>query len=224
MLFIVTSTESTGIADRGRINMSDRHDNFDSQDHELPLEEDQARLLNEILRPYIGDWQALQDGTIYRQLLKELSEQGITLQPSRELPLEDPLARYKNIPLHTCFLYTSMDPQIEDSILKNYATLEGLARNQCDIYLSIEQFNNPAESLDFLEYAPTLKLSGVQIGYDDLPGMFFWNRQWEGEYISFRSSTSAAEINRILLHIFQGIREDPTIAAVRRVKQRLARA
>ena len=207
--------------------MSDRHDNFDSQDHELPFEEDQARLLNEILWPYIGDWQALQNGTIDKQLLqllKELSEQGITLQSSsKELPQEDPLTRYKNIPLHACFLYTSMDPQIEDSILKNYSTLED-SGNQCDIYLSIEQFNNPAESLDFLKYAPTLKLSGVQIGYDDLPGMFFWNRQWEGEYISFRSSTSVMEINRILLRIFQGIREDPTIAAVRHVKQQLTRA
>jgi hypothetical protein len=204
------------------MNMDDIHDNFDSQAHEQFLEEDQARLLKDLLRPYIGDWQALQDGAVYRQLLKELSEQGIILQGSRELPLEDPLARYKNIPLHACFLYTSMDPQVKSSIQKHYVTLEGMSRDRCDIYLSIEQLKNPAETLDFLEHSLILKYSGVQIGYDELPGMFFWNRQWEGEYISFRSSMSVAGINMILLRVFQGIREEPTLAAVRRVKQSLA--
>jgi hypothetical protein len=61
--------------------------------------------------------------------------------------------------------------------VKHYATLKGLSRDRCDIYLSIEQFNNPAETLDYLEYSPVLKQSGIQIGYDDLPGIFFWNRQ-----------------------------------------------
>ena len=114
-----------------------------------------------------------------------------------------------------------MDPLVEYSILKHYAALEGLSRNRCDIYLSIAQFNNPAETLDYLEYSPILKQSGVQIAYDDLPGIFFWNRQWEGEYISFRSHMSDSGINAILLRVFQEIREEPTIAAVRRIKRSL---
>lgn len=202
--------------------MDDTHDNFDLHSCEQSTREGQVRQQKDPLWSYIGNWQALQEGTVYRQLLRELFEQGIRPQVGQELPLEDPLTRYKNIPLHARFLYTSMSLLVEDSIVKHYATLKGLSRDRCDIYLSIEQFNNPAETLDYLEYSPVLKQSGIQVGYDDLPGIFFWNRQWEGEYISFKSHMSDSGINTILLRVFQGIREDPTIAAVRRIKQSLA--
>ncbi len=171
------------------------------------------------LWPYIGEWQALQNGTVHSTLLKELIEEGIIPRLGRALPLEDPLARYKDIPLHARFLYTSMDPTIESSILKHYTTIDSLSRDKCDIYLSIEQFNNPGETLDYLENSPVLKKSGVRIGYDDLPGIFFWDHQWEGEFISFRSHVSDSEINTSLLRVFQEIREDSTIAAVKRAKK-----
>jgi hypothetical protein len=202
--------------------MGDMHDSSDTnahEQHERSTGEDQVRPGKDSLWPYIGDWQALQDGTVHSMLLKELIEEGIKPRIGRALPLEDPLARYKDVPLHARFLYTSMDPSIESSILKHYATIDSLSRDQCDIYLSIEQFNNPGETLDYLENSPVLKESGVQIGYDDLPGIFFWDHQWKGEFISFRSYVSELEINTILLRVFQAIREEPTIAAVKRVKK-----
>src|SRR5260221_13822457 len=94
------------------MGMDDIHDNFDIHSREQATREDQARPQKDSLWPYIGDWQAVQDGTVYRQLLRELLEQGIRPRVGQELPLEDPLARYKNIPLHARFLYTSMDPLV----------------------------------------------------------------------------------------------------------------
>src|SRR5882724_7973888 len=108
----------------------DIHDDFDIHSREQITREDQARQQKDSLWPYIGHWQALKGGTAYRQLLRELLEQGIQPRIGRELPLEDPLARYKNIPLHARFLYTSMDLRIEYSILKHYTTLEGLSRDR----------------------------------------------------------------------------------------------
>jgi hypothetical protein len=203
--------------------MGDTHDTS-SHPSEQPSRDDQAQTPKDSLWPYLGDWSALQNGTTYRQLMRELFERGIRPQISEELPLEDPLARYKNISLHARFLYTSMDSLVEYCILKHYTTLKGLSRDRCDIYLSLEQFTNPVETFDYLDYSPVLKQSGVYIGYDNLPGMFFWNRQWEGEYISFRSHMTEEKINTILLRVFQEIREDATLNAVRRVKQNLERA
>lgn len=187
----------------------------------LAAGEDQAGEEEDLLWPYIGDRRALQEGTVHRLLLTELRERGITPQIGREVPLEDPLARYKDIPLHACFLYTSMDSSIEPVILKHYATVDGLSRDRCDIYLSMEQFNNPGETLDYLENSPVLRESGVQIGYHELPGMFFWDHQWDGEFISFGSHVNELEIKTILYRVFEEIRHDPTIAAVRRAKKLL---
>ncbi|QBD82979.1 hypothetical protein EPA93_46270 [Ktedonosporobacter rubrisoli] len=204
--------------------IDDISDSFDSNSHkqrERPLNEDRAMAEKDSLWPYIGDWKALQNGTAQRALLRELIERGSQPRIGQSLPPEDPLARYKCIPLHARLLYTSMDPFIESIILKHYATIDGLSHDRCDIYLSIEQFNNPGETLDYLENSPVLKKSGVQIRYDDLPGIFFWDHQWVGEFISFRSCVSESAVNIILRCIFQEIREEPTIAAVRRAKKLL---
>ncbi len=204
--------------------MSDAHNNISGtnshEPHEPSIGEDQAGLEKDTLWSYIGDLQALQNGTAHSMLLKELIEQGIKPCIGQALPLEDPLARYKDIPLHARFLYTSMDPSVKPCILNNYATIDALSRDKCDIYLSIEQFNNPGETtLDYLENSLVLKTSGVKIGYHNLPGIFFWDHQWQGEFVSFKRLASESEINTILLRVFQEIREDPTIAAVRRAKK-----
>lgn len=207
---------------KDQVNMEDIHDAFDANAQEVYAQvsgEDQAATEKDPLWPYIGEWQALQSGTVHSMLLKELTERGITPRSGQALPLEDPLARYKDIPLHARFLYTSMDSSIEPYILKHYSTIDGLARNKCDIYLSREQFNNPGETLDYLENSPVLRKSGVQIGYHELPGLFFWDHQWEGEFISFGPQVCESRINTILTHIFQELREGPTIAAVRRAKK-----
>jgi hypothetical protein len=188
---------------------------------EQPEEKDQARSDKDPLWPYIGDWQALQNGTAHSMLLKELIESGIQPRIGQTLPLEDPLARYKDIPLHARFLYTSLDPSIESYILNHYVTIDSLARDKCDIYLSIRQFHNPGETIDYLENSLILRTSGVQIGYHDLPGIFFWDHQWEGEFVPLRRSGNESEISPVLLRVFQEIREDPTIAAVRRAKKLL---
>ncbi|MBA2393514.1 MAG: hypothetical protein H0V70_12330 [Ktedonobacteraceae bacterium] len=200
--------------------MGDTHDPYSSHPREQPSRDD-PQAPKDPLWPYLGDWSSLQNGTTYRQLMQEFFERGIRPQISQELPLEDPLARYKNIPLHARFLYTSMDSLVEYCILKHYTTLKGLSRDRCDIYLSLEQFINPVETFDYLDHSPVLKQSGVYIGYNDLPGMFFWNRQWEGEYISFRPHMTEEGINMTLLCVFQEIREDATLNAVRRIKQNL---
>ena len=202
--------------------MSDIHDVSGTNPQgpsERPTEEDQAGLEKASLQSYIGDWSALQNGTIHRLLLKELMEEGIKPRTGQALPLEDPLARYKDIPLHARFLYTPIHLSVMSSIIEHYATIDLLSRNRCDIYLSLEQLKNPDETLDYLEYSPVLRESGVRIGYHDLPGIFFWDHQWKGEFISFGADADRSEINRILLRVFEEMREEPTIGAIKRVKK-----
>lgn len=185
---------------------------------DFQAKEDHTVTEQEPLWPYIGNWQALQNGTVHTELVKKLIEQGIKPQVGKAVPLEDALARYKAVPLHSRLLYTSMDPFIEISLLAHYATIDSMSRDKCDNYVSFEQLNNPAETIDYLEQSPVLKASGVKIGYVDLPGIFFWDHQWEGEFISFGPHADDLKFKTVLSRVFEEIRQEPTIAAVRRAK------
>jgi hypothetical protein len=182
------------------------------------MSENAAHKKRDPLWPYVGDWQALQSGNTHHVLQNELVEQK-KLRPGRNVPLEDPLARYKAIPLHAYFL----DPFAEVNILEYYGILDGMSRDRCDIYLSLEQLRNPEEAFDFLEGSDILKRSEVHIMYSDLPGLFFWDQQEAGEYISFGSHPDRQKVGDILKQIFDQIRREPTIAAVKRAKQALSR-
>jgi hypothetical protein len=89
------------------------------------------------LHPYIGDWQALQDGSLQQFLRERLIQQGIKLQTNRVSPREDPIERYRTVPLHAYLLYSSQDPTIAPYITTHWDALEGLSGDVYDIYSAL---------------------------------------------------------------------------------------
>ena len=194
------------------MNFNDWCDLVNKKDQEL------ASSTSDPLRPYIGDWLALQNAHVNQQMMDELKEHGIRPKTNRKIVSEDPLARYKTVPLHARMLYTMQDPTMGTYILEQWASLDSQSSRMCDIYHSNDQFYNAEDAYDFINDSRLLKESGVRIRQTDLPGMFFWDHDEVGEFISFSQCASAAEITEILRLIFSELMETPNIEAIKKVK------
>ena len=139
---------------------------------------------------------------------------------------EDPLERYRKIPLHTLFLYTSMNKGIDSYIEDNWCALHKLSANYCDIHpvkSQLESDHNKVineDANDFLEKSRSINTKHP-IEFSDLPGMFFWNHTGEEEYVSFLVDQSYEGISKSITIIIEEIKKEPTIHAVKRAKRKV---
>jgi hypothetical protein len=51
----------------------------------------------------------------------------------------DPLARYRSVPNHAMFLFSSADELLDNYIRKHWWELDGLSADRCDIHVSMLQ-------------------------------------------------------------------------------------
>jgi hypothetical protein len=143
----------------------------------------------------------------------------------REVPL-DPLERYRRIPLHALFLYTSQAKVMDSYLEDNWCLLHKQSANYCDIYpvKSQHEYDHDKDisedATDFLEKSKIINTKHA-IDLSDLPGMFFWNHRGETEYISFLDDKSYDGLSKSINIIFKEIKKDPTIHAVRRAKRKV---
>lgn len=171
------------------------------------------------LANHVGDVNALSEGKVYEKLTDELIRLGAKsktkLQPDVE---SDLLERYKTVPLHAVFLYTSEDNEVSKYILENWGALDTLSGEYCDIHPSVDQFENIEDAYNLIEKMDVLRNSKFN-SYSQLPGIFFWNLSGATEYISFGSEFSQATLRQVVRTIFEEIRKAPDIHSVSKAKK-----
>ena len=200
-----TSTLDTPVASKPKITDQ-------TPDVEKPIS-----ILATNINDYVGDIQALREGRVHQELTDRLAATGaIKPGPTKQTEPEDILERYRSVQLHAVFLYTSEDAEVHTYITKHWKALASLSANKCDIYPIITQFNNSEDAYDFIEQLDMVRQSKARPAYSDLPGIFFWDNFGDSAYISFSLLATQATIRNSLRVIFEEIRREPTIAAVRR--------
>ncbi|NEQ38090.1 MAG: hypothetical protein F6K40_18205 [Okeania sp. SIO3I5] len=133
---------------------------------------------------------------------------------------QDFLERYKKVPLHSLFLYTSEDKYIFQYILENWGALDTISGEYCDIYPNLEQFQNLEDAYEYIENFTVLKRIEF-MDYSKLPGLFFWDNNGDTEYISLQKTIDSNDIKIFIRTIFEEIRKKPIIASVSQAKEKL---
>jgi hypothetical protein len=154
-------------------------------------------------------------------LVSEFNKLGATFKNnSRRAIGIDFLERYKKVPLHALFLYTSEDENVAEYILNNWGALDTLSGEYCDIYPSLEQFRNLEDAYDYIEKLTVLKRIEF-LDYSKLPGIFFWDKSGNTEYVSLEQDVMPNQIKILVRTIFGEIRKNPVIHSVTIAKDRI---
>lgn len=170
------------------------------------------------INEYIGSLKALRNGLVYQMLTDEAVRLGAQPKASARARTADLLERYRSVPLHAIFLYTSEDEFVSDYILKNWGALDTLSGEICDIHPTINQFSNEEDAYDFIANLDVVHDTNFR-AYSKLPGLFFWDNEGEAEYIPFGQDATISDIKRIVRVIFERIRAKPTIYTLTLVKR-----
>ena len=154
-------------------------------------------------------------------LISEFKKLGATFKNNNRRNIEhDFLERYRKVPLHALFLYTSEDENVADYILHNWGALDTLSGEYCDIYPSLEQFRNLEDAYDYIEKLTVLKRNQF-LDYSKLPGIFFWDNSGNTEYVPLEQDVIPNPIKILVRIIFEKIRENPVIHSVTTAKEQI---
>ena len=94
------------------------------------------------LEKYVGDKKALDGKRVNEDLTDQMIELGARPKQGARVPREDILERFRRIPLHAIFLYTSEDQPVGDYLAQHWGALESLSGDACDIHPMVNQFRN----------------------------------------------------------------------------------
>jgi hypothetical protein len=175
----------------------------------------------EDINQFVGDVKVLRDGNVYQALTEELRILGIKPKlKAQNSNLEDVLERYRSVPLHAIFLYTSEDNAVESYISENWGALDTLSGDFCDIHQSVNQFKNAEDAYDMIENFDVMV--GVNFrAYSQIPGMFFWNNNGDVEYVPFGDTVDGGKLKKVVRTIFEEIRNYPHISSITKAKKKL---
>ncbi len=134
----------------------------------------------------------------------------------------DFLERYRQVSLHALFLYTSEDEYVAEYILRNWGALDTLSGENCDIYPSLEQFQNIEDAYDYIEQLTVLKRNNF-LDYSKLPGIFFGDNSGNTEYVSLEQDATPNQIKFIIRTIFGEINKNQSIRSVTIARKRIVR-
>lgn len=146
-----------------------------------------------------------------------LSKFGIKTKPKTNLN-ESSIHRYRNIPIHAIFLYTSEDSIVSDYLINNWGALDTLSGDFCDIHQTIDQFESKEDAYDFIDNLRVIQDSKESI-IEKLPGIFFWNTKAKSKFISFKDIETKEELTRFIRQIFSHIRKNTSIEALNKFKK-----
>jgi hypothetical protein len=170
---------------------------------------------------YLGSVQALKDERLYESLIEECAALGARTKPLKEGSRRiDALERYRKVPLHAVFLYTTEDHLVAEYIQQNWGALDSLSGDLCDIHPSVNQFHAREDAYDFIDRLDVVQRSGFSL-YSSLPGLFFWDLNSGSEYVPFGQDASCAAIITVVRTIFEEVRKESNLDSVRRAKRRL---
>lgn len=154
-------------------------------------------------------------------LTSEFKKLGASFKNNSRKAIEhDFLERYRKVPLHALFLYTSEEENVAEYILHNWGALDTLSGENCDIYPSLEQFRNLEDAYDYIEKLTVLKRNKF-LDYSKLPGIFFWDNSGNTEYVPLEQDVIPNKIKIIVRTVFEEITKNPIIHSVTRAKDRI---
>jgi hypothetical protein len=134
---------------------------------------------------------------------------------------EDFLRRYRRVPIHAAFLYSSEDRALTSYVNDHWNALDRMSGDLCDIHPSLDQLLDHEDAYELLD--ETSKLRGLRyIGLTQLPGIIFWDHNGASEYVALRDIQ--ASITVALRTIFENLRRDPDIASIASAKRALLHA
>jgi hypothetical protein len=175
----------------------------------------------EDINKYVGDIESLRSSKVHQALTNELTRLGVKPKRGAQATRQaDVLERYKTVPLHAIFLYTSEDQKVERYISENWGALDTLSGDFCDIHQSVDQFQTKEDAYDFIENLSVIRESNFD-AYSQLPGLFFWDSSGASQYIPFGPKASLEGIKTIVRSLFEEIRKNPKITSVSKVKKRM---
>jgi hypothetical protein len=167
---------------------------------------------------YVGDMKALEEKRVNEDLTNQMIELGARPKQGARVPREDILERFRRIPLHAIFLYTSEDQIVGEYLAQQWGALETLSGDACDIHPMVNQFKNAEDAYDYIEKLNVVRDAGFR-AYSQLPGIFFHDKQGGSEFVSFGKNVTQDEITRTVRILFEAIRSHPTISAVARARR-----
>lgn len=131
----------------------------------------------------------------------ELAEAGVEVRASRDPALRkaDRLERYRLVPNHAMFLYTSEDSLLDNYIRQHWAALDGLTGDICDIHVSLMQLHGEEDA--YSQFEDIKSLPGLDsIDPTDLPALHIWSRHASLRILlgPFQNETALKEIFRLV--------------------------
>ncbi|MGX1885435.1 hypothetical protein [Streptomyces sp. NPDC055287] len=124
----------------------------------------------------------------------------------------DQLERYRSVPLHAVFLYTSEDAALGSYIAENWNALDRLSADFCDIHPSLSQLHGQEDAYSAIDAVSAITAVG-SVRLSELPGIVFWDSWGRREYVCFRD-WGWGDIRNALRVIFESIRANPVIVSV----------
>jgi hypothetical protein len=107
--------------------------------------------------------------------IDELSEAGVQVHPGSASRNFDLLERYRSVPNHAMFLYTSEDILLVKYIRDHWTALDGLSSNICDIHVSLIQLLGGADA--YSQFDEVKSIPGLEkMDAKDLPSIHIWSR------------------------------------------------
>jgi hypothetical protein len=155
-----------------------------------------------------GDWQG------YDEARRVVDTLGRGRYSRYQEKTSDPLGRYRSIPLHGVFMYSTEDSEFSEYTSSNWDALDRMSNDFCDLHPSIDQLGGLEDVYDIVNSHSNLLHGISDIRLRDLPGIMFWDNRGDNEYISFSGRDRPGEIRSALRTIFDYIRNDPTIQSV----------
>ena len=156
---------------------------------------------------------------LHSSLTRELLQDGINPKLVSLERNDDLLERYRNVPLHAMFLYSSEDTGVDDYVRRNWGALDSMSGDCCDIHPTMAQLHGQEDAYDLLDelHVPT----PPDLSLPSLPGILFWNRDGDSVYVPFGHGADANVITACLRAIFGELRRSPTLGTVKAAKETL---
>jgi hypothetical protein len=163
--------------------------------------------------------EGINNAGIHRKITREMRQLGARPRASDEQRIEDPLERFRRIPLHAVFLYSPEDDLIDHYIKEHWFSLDRISADYCDIHPFLSQAEGREDVYDFLEGLDIVRDFSFD-ALSELPGIFFWTLKKDHSFISLRGLNGAQLVNAIRI-IFEEVRRAPTIGSVQSANSRL---
>lgn len=106
--------------------------------------------------------------------LDELQAVGVKARPKPDAPGLDSLARFRAVPNHAMFLFTSEDEILDTYIRDHWAALDGLSGEICDIHVSLTQLQSLEDAYSQLNDVRSIPgLANISLSM--LPALHIWS-------------------------------------------------